>query len=290
MRISSAVNAVSGINHWSITGYSAGNTQISDGGGDMYDNGNQITTGDGSQVVYTDDCAEGSAGSQSYHMDIVADGITTLTMDSMTSDRLQIDGNLGADGSGSRTNRVYHYNGYRAFWRQTHSAGDPSVTHIWITNAANPQHEDSNANTNSDLDYISGVQGADVIYLHWGETSGAEVSEAQFQAVVQAAVDSLTPAAGKWTITRTHSKWGGSREDVVCGESTDELSIEARPSISCAEKHNGAAAWVVVNQQGKELTWGFYCDNQGNTEIVGTPTFAVDDTCLNSHNTIDDGY
>ena len=102
--------------------------------------------------------------------------------------------------------------------------------------------------------------------------------------------DSPTPAAGKWTITRTHSKWGGSREDVVCGESTDVLSIEARPSISCAEQHNGAAAWVVVNQQGKELTWGFYCDSQGNTEIVGTPTFAVDDTCLNSHNTIDDGY
>ena len=39
-------------------------------------------------------------------------------------------------------------------------------------------------NTDSDADGVSGLGGAAVIYLLWGESAGAEVDEAGFRAVV----------------------------------------------------------------------------------------------------------
>jgi hypothetical protein len=96
------------------------------------------------------------------------------------------------------------------------------------------------------------------------------------------------PVFGYWTITR-RSPWGKTKVDTVCGLETDILSIQEVYSKHCHTNQNGAQGQAVVNQEGKERTWAWYCSNVPATEIVGQPPFAADESCKESHNAEDDG-
>merc|ERR1711972_780788 len=115
-------------------------------------------------------------------------GISTITFNHYSWDTIRIAGNLGADGNGRRKHGHFKYKGWTAFWTQTHSAGDPSVTHVFITDAEKAQHDPS-SDTDSDDDSVSGLKGANLAYLHWGVDRGAETAESVFQDVARAAVD-----------------------------------------------------------------------------------------------------
>merc|ERR1711957_799122 len=139
------------------TGFSSGwvdgqdpNT-IYDGGNDMYDNGNVVSAG-GSALTYGDDCANQNSEGQSYSMDIVDNGISVMLFDEVgPGTSVSITGNAGADGGGSVGNGEYVYHGWHAYWKQIHSASDSSVTHLWITNAADANHVfDSSTQTDAD--------------------------------------------------------------------------------------------------------------------------------------------
>ena len=77
-----------------ISEYSSGNVNIADGGQDMYDAGNYIDFGSNT-VYYRDNCGQNSAGSQSYQMDIVTNGITVLYVENMVDNDARISGGLG---------------------------------------------------------------------------------------------------------------------------------------------------------------------------------------------------
>lgn len=102
----------------------------------------------------------------------------------------------------------------------------------------------------------------------------------------------LTPVFGLWTVTRTHSKWNHlTREDTICGKNTDVLTIGSKESKWCREHHESLGQ-VVVNQDGEEKTFAWFCQSQGQTEIVGTPTFVAekpDGACKQQHQVGDQG-
>merc|ERR1719272_2220889 len=124
--VSSAVNGVNSGTKYSITGFDAGLTSIGDGGGDMYDSGNTIAV-NGDTITYVADGA-GSAGGTPYNMVINAAGITVTTFANVPSPGgLTITGNLGADGSGSKTHGSYSTGGWNGFWTLNSGAGDPSL-------------------------------------------------------------------------------------------------------------------------------------------------------------------
>lgn len=99
------------------------------------------------------------------------------------------------------------------------------------------------------------------------------------------------PVMGQWTITRKCSKNGKTKIDRgVCGMSTDVFSIANKPGKFCASF--GQLTQVIVNQDGEERTWGWFCSEQCPTEIVGTPTFHSElpgGPCSEAHNSVDDG-
>jgi hypothetical protein len=101
------------------------------------------------------------------------------------------------------------------------------------------------------------------------------------------------PVHGMWTITRGHSDWASlSKTDRVCGLSTDYFTMGHMQSEFCVGKDLGPTAQVVLNQDGKERTWGWFCSSQGTTYIVGSPTFeeeGLDGPCSFQHNVVDDG-
>merc|ERR1719163_1778935 len=113
----------------------------------MYDTGNQVSAG-GNSLTYGDDCDTMISGSQSYSMDITTNGISVMAFDTASGD-FAVTGNLGADGSGARTVGSYNYAGWRGFWKQTHSASDPSVTHLWITNSVSAVADTTTVSTDS---------------------------------------------------------------------------------------------------------------------------------------------
>jgi len=192
--VHSAVNQASPSDKYAITGYTSSLQQISDGGNDMYDGGNKIYIND-NWATYTDSgngCGAGKVSGVPYTMGLKNNGISSFIIDSVPyPGKVRIGGNLGADGHGSLIRSSYTTQGWRAFWKQTHGAqSDPSVTHVWITNAPNPS-VDQSTNTNLDHDEISGVAGYTVMYLHWGENPGHYNTAAEFQSIVRAAIDAF---------------------------------------------------------------------------------------------------
>ena len=69
------------------------------------------------------------------------------------------------------------------------------------------------------------------------------------------------------------------------------LSIGSVSSKRCKNKH-GTDGQAIVNQDGAELSFAWFCSNQGTTTIVGTPTFVPeegDGPCAHQHQVGDQG-
>ena len=100
------------------------------------------------------------------------------------------------------------------------------------------------------------------------------------------------PVYGNWNVKRTHATWNHlTRDDSVCGKNTDVLSIASVSSKWCKNKH-GSDGQAIVNQDGAELSFAWFCSNQGTTTIVGTPTFVpeeADGPCAHQHQVGDQG-
>ena len=124
------------MNQYSISWDSSATGQIMDGGNDMYDGGNQITTSlCGSHLApYTDDMelvtsdCFGFGGS--YMMDIRSSMMMLLSQNSGNTDlTLSISGNLGADGGGSYSASEYSSGSFVGYTTSTCNAfGESSAT------------------------------------------------------------------------------------------------------------------------------------------------------------------
>jgi len=100
------------------------------------------------------------------------------------------------------------------------------------------------------------------------------------------------PVYGTWTVQRTHAKWNHlTRDDTICGKHTDVLSIASVNSNWCQTNHQSDGQ-AIVNQDGQELSFAWFCSNQGVTTFVGTPTFVPeegDGPCAHQHQVGDQG-
>ena len=163
----------------------------------MYDGGNCITvpgtssntcSGDSVTVLYKDNCESGTVNGESYTMSIKADGISVLWFKNYTKSSISINGNNGADRSGSVSTGSYAYNGWKGFWKVVWNSGsDPGINHLWVTNAPSPGH---NYASNTDLDYdeLNSVNGYSVVYLLWGTSRNTRTSDTQMKKVIEAVV------------------------------------------------------------------------------------------------------
>lgn len=183
----------------------AGGT-ISDGGGDMYDNGNIISTSACSHITpYSDNMNEvtsncfGPGGS--YKMDLRNSMMVLLSHNTGTSAMtLSISGNLGADGSGTHVASKYDSGSLTGYMTSVCTAGaDPSVNHLFVIDRTLSPHaaHNYNAATDSDADGVSGIgPGSPVLYILYSSTSGGCHSDAEHRVIFEAAVASMGPGCG----------------------------------------------------------------------------------------------
>jgi len=183
----------------------AGGT-INDGGGDMYDGGNIISTSACSHITpYSDNMNEVSSNcfgpGGSYKMDLRNSMMVLLSHNTGTSDlTLSISGNLGADNGGAHVASKYDSGSLTGYMTSVCTAGaDPSVNHLFVIDRTLSPHaaHNYNAATDSDADGVSGIgPGSPVLYILYSSTSGGCHSDAEHRVIFEAAVASMGPGCG----------------------------------------------------------------------------------------------
>ena len=192
-------------NPYAITFDANSDGRIQDGGGDMYDNGNTITTSlCGSQLApWTDSFSEvssdcfGTGGNYRMSYTSSTGSVFGLVTQNTHSGPLTITigGNLGADGGGSRTAFQFASGTLTGYTTMTCGASDPSVNHLFIIDGglspgAVHTHD---ASTDSDADEVSGIgPGSPILYFLYSSQTGHCHSEDAHQAIFLAAAEALT--------------------------------------------------------------------------------------------------
>lgn len=184
---------------------------ISDGGGDMYDDGNFLTTdlaGGFSYIDYTsglliDDPRFGASGK---YFTAKYPGLFVLAADA-TINTFTINGGLGADGSGNVDGYVLSLSrggrNYKGFIKRVYNAWDPSVNHLIITEDNGLATHTYEASTNSDFHQLTGLAGTKrIYYLLFAANSGGYINNTAMQNIMEAFLDAVNEGASWVEITK----------------------------------------------------------------------------------------
>ena len=207
-------------------------TNISDGGGDMYDNGNYLSTNistAGTYLNYSDNVIASSInlGSGGQYFTRKHPGLFVFAADIAGLSHFEIAGNLGANSSGATDTAILtstrDATTYKGFVKRVYNAGDPSVNHLIIVQDDPALTRTASTNTDSDQHRLSGLGAVTrIYYLLYASSSGGYIDDTQTQAIMEAFLDSITarqwltlasssgsiPAAGSATLDATFRPTG----------------------------------------------------------------------------------
>ncbi|MEQ8472470.1 MAG: S8 family serine peptidase [Marinoscillum sp.] len=169
---------------------------INDGGGDMYDGGNYLSTENGGYVDYTNGALVEDYylfGGGSYFT-AKFPGLFVLSADLQSNEYFEISGSLGADGSGSVDAAVLSLNlsgvEYLGFVKRVYNAGDPSVNHLIIVPNNGEVTSAYDTYSNNDYHSLSGLNGIPRLhYLLFAGQSGAYIDNGTMLEIMEAYLD-----------------------------------------------------------------------------------------------------
>ncbi|MGI9241976.1 MAG: choice-of-anchor D domain-containing protein, partial [Verrucomicrobiales bacterium] len=184
-----------------VTGVSIG-----DGGGDMYDYGNQLNTNLEGAIPYSDgvilsDVAQ-LLGPGGAYFTRKHPGLFVFAADLGGISTFSITGNLGADGSGNSDGAVLSTSvagtSFKGFFTRVWDAFDPSINHLVIVRDS-PGVAHSYLGTTSFEDHIvSGLQDTDrLYYLLFASQSGRKVEESEALEIMNAFLSLQKPDFAK---------------------------------------------------------------------------------------------
>jgi len=172
---------------------------ISDGGDDMYDNGNYLNTNLALEIPYvhspnssdgavTDGTSYFGEGSQYFTNN--NDSVFSMVATNIAITSFSISGNLGADHGGSRKSGrlVVSVGGhdFSVFYRCVYGAGDPSVNHLIIIPGDHDLTHNVDNSTDIDGDEVTGLDVASrIAYILYAKNDGAEASEDELEDVAE---------------------------------------------------------------------------------------------------------
>jgi uncharacterized repeat protein (TIGR02059 family) len=196
-RVSSS-ESVSALNSAITNGYStnwSGSYYISDGGNDMYDHGNMISTNLASNLNYNYNSLQSDSshfGSGSRHKIFHGTSFWMLAVENSQATRVQIDGNNGADNNGSVHALNFERGDYKVFIKHVNDGRghDPSINHIFIVRNTGNHIQDYATNTDNDYHRIIGFEpGEDFIYTLVAGNGAYQYSQEQYEGIVDAILD-----------------------------------------------------------------------------------------------------
>jgi hypothetical protein len=173
-------------------------TGIGDGGNDMYDGGNYLSTNLGGAIEYSNNTIVQSTyfGVNGRYFTRKYPGLFVLVADMEGVDYFQISGSLGADGSGNADGTILqtelHGVTYHGLVKRVYNAGDPSVNHLVIV-PDNPAADHTfSMNTNEDYHQVYNLsQNTRLYYLLYAGTNGYYIDDSTTLNIMQTFLDAL---------------------------------------------------------------------------------------------------
>jgi len=173
-------------------------TGIRDGGGDMYDGGNYLSTNLGGYIEYSDNTIVNSTtfGGNGRYLTRKHPGLFVLVTDMEGVDYFEITGTLGADGGGSADGTILqtalHGVTYYGFVKRVYNARDPSVNHLIIV-ADNPYANHTfSTYTNDDFHQVYDLsQNTRLYYLLYAGTNGYYIDDSATLNIMRIFLDAL---------------------------------------------------------------------------------------------------
>lgn len=166
--------------------------EISDGGSDMYDGGNWIFTSRGGMLQYTDGRIKngGLFGPGSAYFTFDLPGLFTLVATSIDITSIGIDGDNGADGSGSTdiVELTSGFGDFTIFCKRVWGTSDPSINQIFVVAGDGTGiTQTASSDTNRGLHELDGIGSLGrIYYILVARTSGALLADASVIAVADA--------------------------------------------------------------------------------------------------------
>ncbi|MBI4169230.1 MAG: choice-of-anchor D domain-containing protein, partial [Acidobacteria bacterium] len=170
---------------------------LEDGGEDMYDGGNFLSTDLGGPLPYSDNAIASSPifGGGRYFTRKYP-GLFVLVADLRGVGEFTIAGDLGADGAGAADDAVLaarrHGITYRGFIKRVYGTADPSVNHLVIVADSPDLAHEFATNTNSDFHLVSGLAGSERVFsVLYAGRGGSYIDDAAARNIMEVLLDTL---------------------------------------------------------------------------------------------------
>lgn len=170
-----------------VFAYDGGVDNINDGGNDMYDTGNRLSTNNSAgSVPYSDNAiVDGSAhfGTNTRYFTRHLPGLFVMAADVNNIDYFAINGNNGADGSGMINGQILEVelfgNLFQGFVKRVYEAGDPSINHLIIVEKQSVADHNFSLDSDDDYHQVTGLNYATrIYYILYAGTNGYYIDDA----------------------------------------------------------------------------------------------------------------
>ncbi len=190
-------------NKFSFIGGEAGKF-IADGGGDMFDNGNYLSTNVGAHFSYADNqvVLSDTMGVDGQYFTRKYDGLFVFAADLNQVSEFAIGGGLGADGNGNVDVTVLSstINGetYTGYVKRVYGTGDPSVNHLIIIKENDAVVHSYSNNTDLDTHALLNLSNTKrIYYLLYGASAGTYIDNETTHQMMDAFIQ-ITEGAQGW--------------------------------------------------------------------------------------------
>ncbi len=196
--------------------YDGGSNSISDGGNDMYDNGNFLNTDISPSIQYSDNVViDGSAvfGAGTTYFTRHLNGLFVLAADLNGVNSFFISGNNGADGGGSvdATTLTTTVSGtsYTAFLKRVYNTSDPSINQMVIIESDASAGQTWSTNSDYSEHVINGLGNVTrIYYILYAGSSGTYIGDTDAQAIFEQFINTISGGNGflpDWITLDTYS-------------------------------------------------------------------------------------
>lgn len=186
-------------NRFEFTGGETGSS-IGDGGGDMYDTGNILSTDLGNLSYSNKNITDAAAtlGMNGRYFTAKYPGLFVFSADINNISGFFISGGLGADGSGQTDNTLLtttlHGTNYTGYVKRVYNASDPSVNHLIITETDPAINQVTAASTDLDDHLLENIEGVRrIYYLLFSTSDGSFIPDATIQSIMEEFLAILAP-------------------------------------------------------------------------------------------------
>jgi hypothetical protein len=171
----------------------ASSNYINDGGNDMYDGGNYVSTNNNTSFSYNDNSVLTSSifGTGGKYFTRKVNNLFVLAADMNNVSWFKVAGDYGTDGGGSKSSSTFSITvecrTYNCFLSRVYGTSDPSINELFIIPANSSATHTGIANTSNSYHQLNSISASTrMYYLLYAGTSGGLISDASAQNIATA--------------------------------------------------------------------------------------------------------